>query len=117
MRLEYFVHLDKDDPPDDRILAIAEVPAELSRERIEISDLPAGWRNASAPPELARFGYDFAKKGESPLLLIPSVVAPSENNVLINPEHPAFKKISVLEPEALSYDPRIFPSRRSRRHH
>ena len=38
--LEYFVHLDNDDPPDDLVLAIADIPDELTRERVGVSDLP-----------------------------------------------------------------------------
>ena len=47
--LEYFVHLDKDDPPTDLVLAIADVPNEVKREKIEIADLPPNWREPAAP--------------------------------------------------------------------
>ena len=33
--LEYFVHLDKDDPPTDLVLAVAEVPEDVTRESCE----------------------------------------------------------------------------------
>jgi hypothetical protein len=39
--LEYFVHLDKDDPPDDLALAVVDVPDEVTREQVSIGDLPA----------------------------------------------------------------------------
>lgn len=112
--LEYFVHLDKDDPPGDLVLAVAEVPDDLSRERIEVSDLPTSWREAAAAPELARFGDEFAQRGERCLLLVPSVLAPAENNCLINPAHPDHKRIVVLDLEPLSYDPRMFGKHRKR---
>jgi RES domain-containing protein len=113
--LEYFVHLDVDDPPSDLVLAVAEVPNDLTREHILGSDLPANWREAAAPPELARLGDEFAKRGENCLLLVPSVLAPTENNCLINPSHPDYKRIIVLDAEPLSYDPRMF-RKRPRRH-
>ena len=93
--LEYFVHLDKDDPPGDLVLAIAEIPDDLTREIVEISDLPANWRDAAAPPELARLGNEFAQRGEHCLLFVPSVLAPNENNCLIHPAHPDDKRIVV----------------------
>ena len=31
--LEYFVHLDADDPPPDLVLAVADVPDDLKREQ------------------------------------------------------------------------------------
>jgi RES domain-containing protein len=109
--LEYFVHVDKDDPPADLVLAIAEVPDDLKRERVESGQLPANWRDATAPPELARLGDEFAQRGEHCLLLVPSVLAPNESNCLINPEHPDFARIVIRGPEPLSYDPRMFGRR------
>jgi RES domain-containing protein len=110
--LEYFVHLDKDDPPGDLVLAVAEVRDDLTREIVEASNLPANWREAAAPPELARLGDEFARRAERCLLLVPSVLAPNENNCLINPAHPDYKKIVVREVEPLSHDPRMFQKKR-----
>lgn len=113
--LEYFVHLDPDDPPADLVLAVAEVPDSLRREKIDPVLLPRNWRDPAAPPALARFGDEFARRAEHCLLLVPSVLAPSENNCLINPSHPDYKSIRVREVEPLSYDPRMFRKGRSRR--
>ncbi len=111
--LEYFVHLDADDTPGDLVLAVAEVPDDLPRERIEASSLPLNWRASAAPSQLARLGDEFAQRGENCLLLVPSVLAPNENNWLINPAHTGFKRIVVRAVEPLSYDPRMFRKRRS----
>lgn len=115
--LEYFVHLDKDDPPDDLVLAIADVPDHVGRTTVETAGLPGNWRDSVAPPKLARFGDKFAQRGENCLLLVPSVLAPSENNCLINPAHPDFKKIAVRAAEPLNYDLRMFSKRSKRRRH
>ena len=109
--LEYFVHLDKDDPPTGLVLAIAEVPDDLAREQVNVRDLPVNWREAAAPPELARFGDEFVERGSNCLLLVPSVLAPSEKNCLINPAHAQFGRIAGHELEALSYDLRMFAKR------
>jgi RES domain-containing protein len=106
--LEYFVHLDKDDPPDDIVLAIAEVPNYVMREQVDVDDLPGNWRDEAAPPELSRFGDEFATSGKSCLLFVPSVLAPHENNCLVNPAHPDFARVVVQSLEALNYDPRMF---------
>ena len=63
--LEYFVHLDQDDPPTDLVLAIAEVPEGLALERIRARDLPKNWRESPAPAELARFGDEFVQRGST----------------------------------------------------
>jgi len=106
--LEYFVHLDKDDPPLDLVLAIAEVPDDLTRELVEISLLPADWRAPAVPPELAAIGDEFVRKGQTCLLLAPSVLASTEHNWLINPAHPEFSRIVIQEPVPLAYDSRMF---------
>jgi RES domain-containing protein len=108
--LEYFVHLDKDNPPSDLVLATAEVPDDVSREKIAPQDLPANWRDAAAPPALARFGDEFVARANHCLFLVPSVLAPEENNLLINPAHADFARISVHPLQPLRYDPRMFPA-------
>lgn len=88
--LEYFVHLDKDDPPADLVLAIAETPDGLATEQLDLRNLPVNWRDSVAPPDLTRFGDAFAQRAEGCVLLVPSVLAPSESNCLINPLHPDY---------------------------
>jgi len=113
--LEYFVHLDKDDPPADLVIATAEVPDDLEREEIEADDLPRNWREAAAPAQLARFGDDFVRRAEHCVLVVPSVIAPAENNCLANPGHPDYKGIVVREVLPISYDPRMFVKQRTHR--
>jgi RES domain-containing protein len=114
--LEYFVHLDAADSPGDLLLATAEIPDELERERIETSDLPANWRDSPSPPALAKFGDDFRERAGCCLLLAPSALAVTENNCLINPQHADFRKILVHGVEPLTYDSRMFTPPRRRKH-
>lgn len=109
--LEYFVHLDQDDPPPDLVLATAQLPDELAAERIEAAKLPANWRDPAAPPELAHLGDDFAQRGEHCLLFVPSALAPDEHNCLINPAHGDFRKLVIEDMQPLRYDPRMFKGR------
>jgi len=115
--LEYFVHLDPDDSPEDLALVFADIPDELIREQVEVSKLPKNWREIPAPPELAQIGDEFARRGECPILLVPSALAASENNWLINPLHTDFKKILMHPAGPLSYDPRMFRRSPVRRPH
>ena len=114
--LEYSVHLDADDPPPDLVLAVADVPEDLKRETIAMSKLPSHWRDTPAPDELVHYGDNFVERAEHGLLLVPSALAPSENNWLLNPQHPDFRKIIVRETQPLNYDSRLFHrERRSRK--
>lgn len=114
--LEYFVHLDPDDAPDDLVLATADVPESVSRQRLEAHKMPVHWREVPAPPELAQIGDEFVRIAAHCVLLVPSALAVNENNWLINPRHPEFKQITVHPPEPLRYDPRIL-RRKPRRTH
>ncbi|MGA8272847.1 MAG: RES family NAD+ phosphorylase [Candidatus Sulfotelmatobacter sp.] len=112
--LEYFVHLDPGDPPEDLLLASADVPDSTTRERIPLAALPPNWRATPAPAALARFGDQFVEKGKSCVLVVPSALSPRENNWLLNPRHSDFAKIVILPAEPLSYDPRMFVRRRQK---
>ena len=114
--LEYFVHLDPEDAPDDLVLATADVPDSVSRERIQARQMPANWRETPAPSGLVQVGDDFVKKAETCLLIVPSALAVNENNWLINPQHSEFRKITLHAPEPLRYDPRMFRRSRRQRH-
>jgi RES domain-containing protein len=106
--LEYFGHLDKEDPPLDPVFANEEVPYDVAQERVAVDDLPENWRESTVPPDLARLGDEFVRRGEYCVLIVPSALAPAENNWLINPGHPDYKKIEMNEGAPLNYDPRMF---------
>jgi RES domain-containing protein len=112
--LEYFVHLDADDAPPDLVLVTAGVPDDLPTKRIGVDDLPSLWRRSPAPAELARIGGEFAAEAKHCVLVVPSALAPHENNWLLNPQHRDFRRVIVQGVEPLSYDPRTFAGRRRR---
>lgn len=108
--LEYFVHLDPNDPPPELVLAMAEVPDDLTRDQVRVEKLPANWRISPASPELANIGDAFLQDAKRAGLLVPSVLSPTENNWLWNPVHPDFRKIILRATEPLSYDSRMLPA-------
>jgi len=105
--IEYFVHIDPDDPPRDLVLVTAEIPDRVSRVLYPRKKLPPDWRRTPAPPELARIGDAFAQNRRTAILIVPSALAPTESNWLINPRHPDFARIRVHRPERFRYDPRF----------
>lgn len=113
--LEYFVHLDLADAAGDLVLVMAEIPDDLPQERIRADQLPSTWREFPAPLELAEVGDDFVRRGENCVLIVPSAVAPHDNNWVINPSHDEFRKIEVVEAEPLTYDSRMLSARRGRK--
>lgn len=109
--IEYFIHIDPDDPPRDLIAVTAEVPDGVSRISIPLKQLPQDWRKSPSPPELAEIGDRFVRERRAAILIVPSCLAPAELNWLINPEHPEFARIRQGPAEPFEYDSRFFRSR------
>jgi RES domain-containing protein len=106
--IEYFVHLDRDDPPPDLVVATADVPDDISRVQVTAGRLPPTWRQTPAPLELAAIGDRFARRRREAILIVPSALSPDECNWLLNPGHPDFRRVRIHVPEPFSYDDRFF---------
>jgi RES domain-containing protein len=106
--IEYFVHIDRDDPPKDLVVVTAEVPDGVSRTSIAPRQLPPTWRHNPPPAELTRIGDRFIREHRSAILIVPSAIAPAESNWLINPLHAEFSKIRVHSIDPFAYDARFF---------
>jgi RES domain-containing protein len=79
-------------------------------ERHDASALPAGWDQADLRVARA-FGDAWIREQRTAVLVVPSVVARREGNVLINPGHPDFAHITAGAPEAVVWDARLFEGR------
>ena len=106
--IEYLAHLDPDSPPTDLVLAQAEIPDDVSRIRYKVGDLPPDWRNYPAPETLADLGSDFVRDGQAAIMIVPSALVTVENNWLLNPAHPDFRRVKMLGTRPFEYDPRLF---------
>ena len=79
-------------------------------ERYDDTSLPAGWDHADV--RVARgFGDTWIRKRRSAVLVLPSVVARREGNVLINPLHRDFSDVVTSTPEPVVWDARLFAPR------
>ncbi|MGA2593935.1 MAG: RES family NAD+ phosphorylase [Bryobacteraceae bacterium] len=105
--IEYFVHIDRDDPPKDLVVVTADIPDSVSRTVIAAKELPANWRLSPPPARLARIGDGFVRDGRTAVLIVPSVLAPAESNWLVNPRHADFSKIRVHPAAGFRYDSRF----------
>jgi RES domain-containing protein len=105
--IEFFVHLDPSDAPDDLVSMKAELPDELRMERTHEGQLPPNWRRVDNN-YLQKLGSDWAKSKSSVVLLVPSAVVEEEWNVLLNPRHPDFAAIAVEPAKPFRYDERMF---------
>ena len=112
--VELFVHLDPSEAPDDLVSISASVPGEVSLETIDPESLPANWR-AMEHPGLREFGAEWVRSGRSCALKVPSVAVEGEWNVLLNPSHGEFAKITLHASKPFHFDERMFQVNRKLR--
>lgn len=70
--------------------------------------LPTHWQQEPPPASLQAVGDHWLTSGDSVILAVPSVIIPAEQNYLLNPRHPDFKKVKPGKPTDFSFDYRLF---------
>ena len=72
------------------------------------ANLPLSWQQQPASIDTARIGDSWLAQQASLALSVPSVIAPRENNILLNPQHSHFNKClaTITELEFMP-DPRL----------
>jgi RES domain-containing protein len=68
--------------------------------------LPANW--SSDHGHTRPLGTTWLSGKKSVALVVPSVVIPLERNILLNPEHPDFDRVSMVDCKPFFFDPRLF---------
>jgi RES domain-containing protein len=105
--LEFLVHAQLADLPTTLAFVAIELPTKASVESFSTDVLPASWRDAQPAEELAKMGTAWANTKVSLVLKVPSVIIPSEFNIVLNPRHKQFANVKVSKPEPFSFDDRL----------
>jgi RES domain-containing protein len=105
--MEALVHTDSDLLPDDLIILSAELPDALPIRTISRDELPQKWHVIPAPPVLQTLGAEWVQDGREVGLRIPSAVIPQEWNLLLNPAHSDFQKITWHTEGPFRWDTRL----------
>ena len=103
--LEKLVHGSGRLPPNQHFVQIS-VPRGVYYEVFSPPALP-GW-DAMPATVSKSFGEEWYRERRSVVLLVPSVVARVDSNVLINPAHPEFSRIETSLHEPVYWDRRLF---------
>ena len=74
--------------------------------KIEVNDLPADWDVPDIRPFTQKTGDQFLKSQKKLALSVPSVLMPEENNYIINPMHPDFRKVKIIDQRRILFDKR-----------
>jgi RES domain-containing protein len=103
--LEKLVHGSGRLPPNQHYIEIT-IPRGLSYEVFSPAALP-GWDTMPATSSKG-FGETWSLERRSAVLIVPSVVARLDNNILINPLHPEFQSIAAGLHKPVYWDRRLF---------
>jgi len=105
--LETFVNLEPNLQPADLVSINGEIPDGVEVLRLDPATLPAGWHE-SRDESLRHFGDDWIRRGKTVALLVPSAAIRGEWNLLLNPAHSDFPRITLGAPERFEFDARMF---------
>ena len=103
--LEKLVHGAGRLPPNQHYIEIT-VPRGLSYEVVNTAALP-GWDAADESVAQA-YGAAWVREQRSVILLVPSVIARLDENVIINPAHPEFRHITTSLHRPVHWDRRLY---------
>jgi len=104
--LETVVHLESTFPPDDYVMVVMYAPDTVAIQNISLDDLSKNWKRHT--PETQKIGDEWLEKAQSPILRVPSVIVNAEYNYILNPKHPNFQSLKIINTEPLAFNERFF---------
>ena len=105
---EVAVHFSLGTLPSDYIMMEIFIPDNISLKKLNVADLPSDWNLFPYSSKSQQTGDQFVLENKYCVLQIPSAVTAGDFNILINPNHPQFPKIKVVDTYAFPFDKRIF---------
>lgn len=104
--LEVLVHSNLGRLPKTQAVVEITIPDNIAIEMLNPEAFP-GW-NAVDQSASRAFGDQWLQERRTVVLLVPSVVTGGrERNVLLNPEHPQFARVSASAPQNILWDARL----------
>jgi len=78
-----------------------------SKKEITLDDFPSKWREEETRNWFTKVGDQWLEEKKEILFIVPSVIIPEEQNILINPHHPEIEKVAVSAIKPFSVDHRF----------
>lgn len=105
--LEIMVHLQSSLLLQSYTLLSIDIPDE-KLEQLDIDNLSEDWKDPLPPDSTQSLGEAWLQSASSVGLRVPSVIVPSEFNVIVNPLHPDFAPLlGSVEKQPMAFDPRL----------
>ena len=107
--LETLVHLGAGSLPLNRYLVRIDIPDDVWQKGtvLDLPTAPVGWDALPEGMVTLNFGDAWLASNASAILLVPSIVVPEEQNVLINPLHPDAATFKATKIRKWIYDARL----------
>lgn len=106
--LEAFVNLKDAAARIAFVMFRVEIPSQVPVLELAAADLPATWREEPPPRATMAVGEKWVREGKAAVLKVPSILVPAAANLILNPRHPAARKIRIGTPERFGFDPRMW---------
>jgi len=104
---EVAVHLSVGNLPSDFLMSEIEIPKSITNKLLKLNDLPEGWENFPMNKTTQKIGDRFIYSKSACVLQVPSAVVRGDFNFLINPYHPDFEKIKLVQSVEFPFDSRL----------
>jgi RES domain-containing protein len=79
----------------------------VSKKELHLNDFPVNWEKEKTGKWFIETGNQWLQEKKELLLVVPSVIIPEEQNILINPHHPEIKNVEIKTIKPFRVDPRF----------
>jgi len=104
---EVAVHFTLQSAAQDYHMLVIYVPDDTSIFEIHSDNLPITWNSFPHTKATQVIGDEFIQNNAKLLMKVPSVVTRGDYNYLINPYHPDFQKVKIIDKEPFPFDGRL----------
>ncbi|GAB3786741.1 RES family NAD+ phosphorylase [Spirosoma horti] len=105
--LENVVHRGSEGLSSTFRVMVIDIPDTLRIETVDPQTLPMDWVDYQQYKSCQPIGGEWLSSYRSAVLRVPSAIIPNEWNYLLNPAHPDFSGIRLVQTEPFIFDPRI----------
>ncbi len=105
--LEKLVHIPPFILPKDLKIIVLEIPDTIILDNTIVDDLPSNWISRSEHPKILAIGDQFILDKKYVGLRVPSAINILDQNILLNPAHPDFKDIKIIDELPIDFDRRL----------
>ena len=105
--LENVVHRGSEGLSSTFRVMVIDIPDTIGIETVDPQTLPADWVDYQQYKSCQPIGGEWLNSNRSAVLRVPSAIIPNEWNYLLNPAHPDFSSIRLVQTEPFIFDPRI----------